>query len=145
MRINGYPVVDSKKKVVLTVTPLDVKKGRVKSPDACAVAIACVRQLGCKQAVVHATRTYLRIDMKWTRYFSPAAIKNELIAFDRGGKFEPGKYTLEPIPQSQREGEYAKRGYEANKSRRRISRKNHMTPNIRSHQGWNSRVTMSRG
>lgn len=94
MRINGLPVVDAKRSIVLHITAQDIAKGKTKKPDSCAAALACKRQLGCTEVRVHVGRTYVRFNGKWHRYLTSQDLRTEIVAFDRGGKFEPGNYKL---------------------------------------------------
>lgn len=94
MNIDGLPVKDAKKSVILAITAGDVKKGKVKDIGSCAAAVACKRQLGATEAHVHKTRTYLRYNGHWERYMTPQSLQAEIVAFDRGGKFEPGEHRL---------------------------------------------------
>ena len=103
MTIDGYPVVDATKPIVLGITLRDVKKGATKDPGSCAAALACLREVkGAEKARVHIGRTYIKIGKKWLRFLTPAALKNEIVAFDRGGKFAPGEYTIRPLWPSHR-------------------------------------------
>ena len=102
MEIAGKPVKDATKKVEFTITKRDVTTGATKDPAACAAAKACMRELGATEARVHLSRTYLKINNEWQRFQTPGAIRSEIIAFDRGGSFEPGDYTLRPLPKSER-------------------------------------------
>lgn len=94
MKINGLPVVNAKKSIVLHIKKNDIERGKIKKPGACAAAIACERQLGCTEARVHVGRTYVRYNGKWERFLTSQALRAEIVAFDRGGKFEPGDYRL---------------------------------------------------
>jgi hypothetical protein len=102
MRIAGKVVQAAKGSVKIHITPRDIKLGDTKDPGACAAARALVRETGCKQARVHIGRTYLLVDDKWLRYRTSGALRSEIIAFDRGGNFEPGEYQLHPVPPSDR-------------------------------------------
>lgn len=101
--INGKPVVNAKKSVTLHISAADTKKGNVKDPGACAAALAAMREVpNCVAARIHIGRAYLLsgTDNKWRRYKTPESLRGEVIAFDRGGKFEPGEYTLRPMSPS---------------------------------------------
>ena len=149
MEIEGMPVVDSRRKVIVNVTKSDIKRGSRKKPEACAVALACMRELNVDEALVHATRTYLRKGLKWTRYFTPNAVRSETIAFDRGGAFEPGKYELHPVPPTLRFGAFAER-YASKDVRKSAGvkkvatgkkrSKRHVTANVRSKPGYHGDV-----
>jgi hypothetical protein len=104
MRINGTPVRDAKQKIVLTITPQDVKSGAKKNSNSCAAANALCRQEGCEAAKVHMSRAYIKKGKTWYRFAVPLALKNEVLAFDRGGAFEPGEYILAPVQPSIRLG-----------------------------------------
>jgi hypothetical protein len=56
----------------------------------------------CDEAIVNLSRAYLRNGRKWTRYVVTAALRGEILAFDRGGAFAPGEYRLYPIQPTQR-------------------------------------------
>jgi hypothetical protein len=93
--IDGKPVFDAKKPLILTVNRNDVAKADAKEPADCAVARACRRELHAKEVRVHLGRVYVRLNEgNWTRYITPKAMRSEIIAFDRGGAFEPGEFRL---------------------------------------------------
>ena len=127
MQIEGLPVKDARKSVILQITTSDVKRGRVKSPENCAAAIACKRQLGASEAHVHKSRTYLRFNGHWVRYLTPASLQAEIVAFDRGGKFEPGEHRLTKMQPSRAWGK--KRGPGTSKSKKKQGY--HVVKNIR--------------
>src|ERR1700735_2318280 len=104
MRINGLPVVDATKKVQLHITPRDIQLGDVKDPTRCAAARACKRQMGATNAQVRIAVTYVQMGNKFVRYTTPGSLRAEIIAFDRGGSFVPGSYTLMPVRPSQKLG-----------------------------------------
>jgi hypothetical protein len=105
MRINGLKVVDPKSKVTLHITKADITKGNTKDPAACAAARCIMREIPeCVEARVHLGRTYIKTKEKWLRYQTPESLRSEIIAFDRGGVFEPGVYELRPMSPSNRLG-----------------------------------------
>lgn len=97
MKLDGIKVVDAKRELTIRVTPLDAKRGATKDPSSCAAARACIRDAHCTQARVHLGRTYLLVNGKWVRYRTPASVRSEIIAFDRGARFDAGDYTLRPM------------------------------------------------
>ena len=97
MEINGTKVVDATKPLEVTITAKDVAKGKTKDAGACAAALAVMRQCHASAARVHVGRTYVKMDDKWVRFETPPSLRAELIAFDRGGSFEPGKHTLKKL------------------------------------------------
>ena len=97
MEIAGRKVLNSKRNVTIHISKADVTKGNVKDPAACAAALACKRELHADEARIHIGRSYLLIDGRWERFQTSPALRSEIIAFDRGGVFEPGEYTLKRI------------------------------------------------
>lgn len=102
MKIDGAVVVDAKKPIVLKITDKDVQLGNNKDPGACAAARCLLRKPDVEQARVHIGRTYLKVAGKWTRYKTSKALRTEIVAFDRGGSFEPGTYSLSPLSPAER-------------------------------------------
>ncbi len=96
-QIEGLPIFDAKKAIKLTVTKGDIRNADPKRPNSCAVAVACQRSTHAKEVRVHLGRIYVRTnDTNWQRFMTPKPMRDEIIAFDRGGKFEPGEFTLAP-------------------------------------------------
>lgn len=106
MEINGKKVVDAKRKAVIHITQTDTVKGATKDPGACAAARAAKRDIvDCLSARVHIGCVYIEHEKKWERYTTPPALRSEIIAFDRGGSFQPGEYMLNaPSPSRTEEG-----------------------------------------
>ncbi len=94
MKIAGKPVIDAKRPARIRINTRDVKRGAVKDPGSCAAALACMREFHCTDARVHLGRTYVKMGDHWRRYQTPQSLRAEIVAFDRGGKFAPGEYTL---------------------------------------------------
>lgn len=93
--IEGLPVFDAKRAVKLHITKGDITKADVKEPAGCAVARACRRELSAFEARVHLSRVYIRTNEgNWLRYITPKNLRQEIIAFDRGGSFLPGEFIL---------------------------------------------------
>ena len=112
MEINGKQVVNASKPVTINITPRDVANGDNKNPSSCAAARAAKHSIEeCISARVHIGRVYIEQDKKWVRYNTPDALKQEIIAFDRGGTFQPGEYILRPVSEGETaEGRARKRG-----------------------------------
>lgn len=103
--IDDIPVTDAKKPITLHILPTDCKNGDPKQPSTCAAARAIKRELGAIDCRVHLGRVYIRQNKgNWQRYQTPKSLRAEVIAFDRGGAFAPGEYTLTPLQPSQRAG-----------------------------------------
>lgn len=99
MKIGGLPVVDAKKPLEISIGELDIPRSKAKVPGACVAANACRRALGA-EARVHLSRVYIRLEggKFWTRYATPSSLRSEIVAFDRGGRFQPGDYHLSTLP-----------------------------------------------
>lgn len=110
MEINGKKVVDATSKVKILITKRDATEGDNKNPSSCAAARAVKRDIPeCISARVHIGRVYVEQKDKWVRYFTPDALRTEIIAFDRGGTFQSGEYELK-LP-SKTETEAARKDY----------------------------------
>jgi hypothetical protein len=97
-RVDGMEVRNATVSLALEIIPADTKAAR-KDPRHC-VAAECIRRLPkVKDVRVHLSRTFILFKGKkyYLRWVTPKSLRAELIAFDRGGEFEPGKYIL-PIP-----------------------------------------------
>lgn len=128
--IDGLPVFDAKRGMKLIVNKNDVDKADIKEPKDCAVARACRRKLHAKEVRVHLSRIYVKTNEgSWTRYFTPRAMRSEIIAFDRGGKFEAGEYHLLPPHPSNRLGKNKSRGPHLKKGKKRT--KPHIIKDVR--------------
>ena len=97
MKVSGARVVDAAEPLTVLVSRTDISKGAKQDADACAAAVAICRQTGCDEAKVHLSRVYVRNGDSWVRYATPDALRSEIIAFDRGGEFQPGEYVLKPL------------------------------------------------
>lgn len=129
-QINGLPIVDSKKSLKITINKNDIDMANPKEPADCAIARACRRELHVKEARIHLGRVYLRSNEgNWVRYMTLPALRNEIIAFDRGGTFAPGEYTLKSIPPSHKLGE-RKSAPKRKRSVAKKSKKRRASPHI---------------
>jgi hypothetical protein len=100
MEIAGKKVVDAKRSAKIVITERDAKVGDNKNPSGCAAALAAKRDIPeCLSARVHIGRVYIEQKDKWVRFMTPDSLRSEIIAFDRGGSFQPGEYELKaPAP-----------------------------------------------
>jgi hypothetical protein len=139
--ISGLPIVDAKRPITLHITKADIARAAdsIQEPARCAAARACYRELGAKEVRIHMYRAYVRTnDHNWVRYYVDGRLRHEIIAFDRGGSFEPGEYKLSKMPPSmqvtgkhQGGNDYSGR---ARKRKERDARKRksyHVTANVR--------------
>jgi hypothetical protein len=139
MKINGLPVFDAREPISFSVTKRDIDRGGVKLPDSCAIAVACKREFHSKDVRIHLTYSYLLEKDHWVRYRTPNCISREIVAFDRGGTFEPGEYTLLVPFKSNRIGGLRRLRKHYNK---RLSLKKviHITANVRTRPVLGSRM-----
>lgn len=128
MKIAGTEVKDAAEPLVISVAKSDTRAGTIRKPEMCAAARALHRHTGCEEARVHLSRTYIKKKGKWSRYATPQALRNEIIAFDRGGEFAPGEYILEPVAPAARLDAPPSRAKHNGRSKQRPR---HMVPNLR--------------
>lgn len=96
--IAGKPVIDSRERLEIEITADDVRKGERRSQAECAAARSIKRTIpGAKGARVCLGRTYVDMGNHWMIFETPSALRSEIIAHDRDGKFDPGSYFLRPI------------------------------------------------
>jgi len=96
LSIEGRAVVDAKKPVSIEIVPNDIAKASRKDPNDCVIARACRRSMHAHEVRIHLSRVYVRrtSNSQWERYLLPPRAKQEIIAFDRGGSFEPISFDL---------------------------------------------------
>ena len=120
-RIGGRNVVDSTRTIQIEITAQDTQLASRQDHGNCAVARACMKQEGT-DALVHISRVFLKMKNKniWVRYIVKNDLRTEIVAFDRGGKFEPGIFKLYRIQPAQKLGTpCAKSGSSKSVSKRR--------------------------
>jgi len=105
--IEGLRVKNLIRPINLVITEQDCKVGSSKAPSSCAAALALRRLPNCSEARVHVARVFLKMrnangKQYWLRGKTPASLRTEIAAFDRGGTFEPGTYTINPLCKSER-------------------------------------------
>lgn len=132
-RIDGLTVSNAAVPIRLNVTAADIKKGAPKNPNACAIALAAVRQIkGATAAKVHLSCVFVMIRGEWWRYRTPEYATREIIAFDRGGTFIPGEYDLLPMSTASLVRRVAQiRGTTSTTRKRTKARPRHVTLDVR--------------
>lgn len=139
MQINGKVVVNSKRKIKLEISAIDVRKGRMKDPSTCAAAQCLLRTVpGILSARVHKKMTYIEFENRWERLLTPTALQHEIVAFDRGAAFYPGNYMLRPLSPAEQlryDQKHNDKFNRPNKSKR--IRPYHITEGIRGKRGAN--------
>jgi hypothetical protein len=99
--IDGNLVANGTTRLRVQVTKADIEKGTPMDPNSCAIAVAC-RRLGLADDVyIHRGTAFLLRRGKWERRVVPRYARDEIVAFDRGGKFVPQEIELLPPPVSQ--------------------------------------------
>lgn len=96
---------DAKRDLAIHVSLVDVQEALLKrgkrDPDACAAATALCRHTpGVDYARVSRSFTIVKRNGRLERYRTPAALRDQILLFDRAGIFEPGEYVLRAIPPS---------------------------------------------
>jgi len=134
--IEGLPIENAKKALHLIITEQDVQEGNFRDPEGCVIARSCVRNGIVQKAKVYISTTYIQVKDKWYRYRTPQALQRELVSFDRGGEFYPGKYKLIPVSPShqstgRRQGTKGKGGIKEVYAGKRPTP--HVTESVREH------------
>ena len=93
---NVNKVEEAKHPLVVEVTRGDVKSSKRKDMSHCAMAQACKRVFHADGVIMARSIAYLVKGDLAIRYGVPNTVTREITAFDRGGDFEPGIYSLVP-------------------------------------------------
>lgn len=102
MKINGKSVINGQRGFSLRIESRDIAKGQTKSPSGCAAALALMRaDKTIKAARVHVGRIFIEGPSAWVRYKTPRTLRDEIVSFDRGGKFLPGVHEIIPLTKSE--------------------------------------------
>jgi hypothetical protein len=109
-------VVDARKPLTVEVTKNDVKRGKKKDHDQCAIAKACMRSNHPDYVIAARSRIYIIKKGIATRYFTSPRIMREITSFDRGAQFTPGVYTLLAVPNSHKLSNKTKGSWRRTKS-----------------------------
>jgi hypothetical protein len=101
-------IVNAKAKVEIEVPLQLTKSTRRKNAYHCVFAEACARMPHVDEAIIHLSTAYLRFrgEKVFRRYRVQTRLRDQIVAFDKHGEFEPGIYTLGTIqPSHQARGE----------------------------------------
>lgn len=134
--IDGVPVIDADAPLTITILPEDVITSDRQEPNNCVMARACRRALHCEEVRVHLSRVFVKMwrSKQWVRYDTPAALRTEIVSWDRGGAFDPGTFILKP-PRRRATGE--QQGTDTNQSTKKKDQKPRRAPhhirNVRVH------------
>lgn len=102
MKINGKKVVNGKSDFRLKIQQRDITRGKSKAPAECAAALALMRENKDISSVrVHIGRIFIETPGAWLRYKTPHTLRDEIVAFDRGGQFLPGEHMVKALTPSE--------------------------------------------
>jgi hypothetical protein len=123
-------VVDANRNAFIEVTKADASSKAVKNHNACAMAVACKRKFKLDGVIISRSVAYLIKGTQARRFKLPESVSREVVSFDRGGGFAPGKYELSHVPPSMSEPRQTSRdrGDRGSKPKRF----KHVTTNVRS-------------
>ena len=99
----GLPMIDANKAIVVDVTKADCNKADRKNPEQCALARAVEREYkgkGVVAAYFFRSCAWLEYKDKLVRYHLPPSTQKEVVSFDRGAGFMPGRYQLSGVAKS---------------------------------------------
>ena len=126
--IDGVAVEDAKRPIKIVVGADDIKGASKQKPNNCAVARACYHHHLADEVRVHLSRVYLKRGKgQWVRYLTPRDMRSEIVAFDRGGSFQPGEFILKPIPHKMKLGKRTGTSTNENSKKRKTKRRQHRT------------------
>jgi hypothetical protein len=127
-------IKDSKASIDILVTKEDDRISKKKSHAGCAMAVACKRRFKLDGVIISKSKAYLIKGRTAIRFQLPESVSREVVSFDRGGGFSPGKYKLSRPAPAERLGNmsYKKDGNHTkgnSKTRKTLSR--HVTTRVR--------------
>ncbi len=125
-------VVDAHRNAAIEVTAKDSSSRAVRDHKACAMAVACKRKFHLDGVIISRSVAYLIKGKRARRFMLPDSISREVVSFDRGGGFAPGKYELSSVPPRNQMGARPKRVEENVKRDGKPKRFKHLTTNVRS-------------
>ena len=97
-------VVDAVRPQVIEVQAKDGTVKGVKNHEECALAVACKRSMKLDGVIISRSVAYLVKGKKARRFNLPPGTAREVVSFDRGAGFQPGKYLLSGIEENRRLG-----------------------------------------
>ena len=97
---NVKRVTDAKTNALIEVTKADVQSKAVKNHNACAMAVACRRKFHLDGVIISRSIAYLVKGNRARRFKLNESVSREVVSFDRGAGFAPGRYELAKISPS---------------------------------------------
>ena len=90
-------VTDAKRNASIEVTLKDATSRGVKNHKECAMAVACKRKFKVDGVIISRSVAYLIKGSHAQRFHLPESVSREVVSFDRGAGFAPGKYELAAV------------------------------------------------
>jgi hypothetical protein len=137
MTIGGLRVINARRPIIVTVKPRDISRGRTEQAASCAAAKAAMSSIpNCVEARIHRSRVYIKRRDRdvWERYQTGGALRDQLMIFDRGGRFQPGEYELLP-PVKARARTRGTKNRNRKRTHVRRARKLHVAEGVRPRMG----------
>ena len=105
--VNGLQCIDATEPLTFTVTKNDVALASRKDHANCVIARSLLKQTG-SDVLICRSRVYVKQTHQdvWVRYVARSSMREQLIAFDQGGIFEEGEYSLIPPPPCKKLGQH---------------------------------------
>lgn len=125
-------VIDANYRALIDVTQKDASSKAIKDHTGCAMAIACKRKFHLDGVIISRSVAYLIKGTRARRFKVPESISREVVSFDRGSGFTPGKYELAAVPNSMKQGYREGKPERPAKRDGKPSRPRHLTTNVRS-------------
>lgn len=122
-------IVDANTSAVIEVTKADASSKGIKDHAGCAMAVACKRKFHLDGVIISRAIAYMVKGNKARRFQLPPTVTREVVSFDRGGGFAPGRYTLSAVTPSARLG--VKQHTSSHPRNDLPKRKRHITTNVR--------------
>lgn len=124
-------VVDATRPTVIEVAARDATAKGVKNHEECALAVACKRAFKLDGVIISRSTAYLIKGKKARRFQLPPGTAREVVSFDRGAGFQPGRYLLSSTEPSRRLGHRQGSAKDKGTGNGKPKQFRHVTANIR--------------
>lgn len=124
-------IVDANRNALIEVTAKDASSRAVKDHSGCAMAVACKRKFHLDGVIISRSVAYLVKGKQARRFKLPESVSREVVSFDRGSGFAPGKYELAKVPPCAILGARPENRPRSDRNTQ-PKRKRHITTNVRS-------------
>jgi hypothetical protein len=123
-------VVDAERNAVIEVMSRDANPRASKNHEECALAVACKRQMNLDGVIIARSVAYLVKGKRARRFMLPPGTAREVVSFDRGAGFEPGRYLLSAVTKNKKLGALTS-GSNRRSGAGKPPRFRHLTANVR--------------